>query len=110
MSEIALYNILKRIEGVSDDEIEKAHVAIEYHNAEAKATVEEARLALKKVEDLFEKVKEASDRGWATSLDLVNLKIELIDRIAEQERRLIKHIYGAFGMALVGVGLMIKFL
>ena len=78
MSEIALYNILKRIEGVSDDEIEK--------------------------------VKEGHDKGWVTSLDLANLKIELIDRIAEQERRLIKHIYGAFGMALVGVGLMIKFL
>ena len=60
--------------------------------------------------DEIEKVKEVHDKGWVTSLDLANLKIELIDRIAEQERRLSKHIDGAFGIVLVGVGLMIKFL
>ena len=87
MSEIALYNLLKRIPNATDDEVEKA------------------------VTDV------ASTKDVATKADvarvdktIAELKAETKADIANLETRLTKQIYAVAGIIIAAVGLMIKFL
>ena len=75
-----LCNLLRRIPGATDDEVEKA------------------------VNDV------ASSREVATKADLANLETRVIEKMANLETRLTRQMYGAVGIILAGVGLMIKFL
>ena len=82
MSEIALYNTLRKIDGVSDDEAKEAVANI------------------------------ASSQEVATKSDIKDMatKADLKAGLAELETRLVKQMYGAVAIILAGVGLMIKFL
>ena len=80
MADIALYNLLRRIPDATDDEVERA------------------------VNDV------ASSREVATKADLANLETRIIEKMANLETRLTRQMYGAVGIILAGVGLMIKFL
>ena len=83
MSEIALYNLLTRMG----------------------ADPEEAKEAIADI---------ASSKEVATKADLktglANLETRLIEKIANQEARLTKQIYGVAGIIIAAVGLMIKLL
>ena len=80
MSDIALYNILRKIDGVSDDEAKEA------------------------VADV------ANSKEVATKADLKAEIAKVDKAIAELEARLIKQIYAVAGIIIAAVGLMIKFL
>ena len=84
MTEIALYNLLKRIPDATDDEVEKA------------------------VADV------TSTKEVATKSDIVELKVEtkadLKTGLANLETRLTNRIYAVAGIIVTAVGLMIKFL
>jgi len=85
MSEIALYDTLRKIPEVSD--------------AEAKEAVAD-------IASVKEMATKADIKDMATKVDIV--KIEKI--IAELEAKLTRQMYAAVGIILAGVGLMIKFL
>ena len=89
MSEIALYNTLRKIPEVSD--------------AEAKEAV--ADIASSK-----EMATKADIKDMATKADLANLETRVIEKMANLETRLTRQMYGAVGIILAGVGLMIRFL
>ena len=89
MSEIALYNTLRKIPEVSD--------------AEAKEAV--ADIASSK-----EMATKADIKDMATKADLANLETRVIEKMANLETRLTQQMYGAVGIILAGVGLMIRFL
>ncbi|MBC6414466.1 MAG: hypothetical protein GDA45_06265 [Chromatiales bacterium] len=84
MTEIALYNLLKRIPDATDDEVEKA------------------------VADV------TSTKEVATKSDIVELKVEtkadLKTGLANLETRLTNRIYAVAGIIVTAAGLMIKFL
>ena len=75
-----MYNTLRKIDGVSD--------------AEAKEAVADV----------------ARSREVATKADLATLETRVIEKMASLETRLTRQMYGAVGIILAGVGLMIKFL
>ena len=86
MSEIALYNMLRKIPEVSDDEAKEA------------------------VADI------ANSKEVATKADLAQLETRLIEKMAEQETKLTKQMYamagviiGAIGGIIAVAGLMIRF-
>ena len=80
MSGIALYNTLRKIDGVSDDEAKEA------------------------VADV------ASSKERTTKADLKAEIAKVDKAIAELETKLIKQIYAVAGIIIAAVGLMIKFL
>ena len=84
MSDIALYNLFRRIPDATDDEVEKA------------------------IAD-FSSAKEVT-----TKTDLAKLETRLIEKMSEQEVRLTKLICIVFaintGIIIAAVGLMINFL
>ncbi len=84
MSDIALYNLFRRIPDATDDEVEKA------------------------IAD-FSSAKEVT-----TKTDLAKLETRLIEKMSEQEVRLTKLICVVFaintGIIIAAVGLMINFL
>ena len=84
MSDIALYNLFRRIPDATDDEVEKA------------------------IAD-FSSAKEVT-----TKTDLAKLETRLIEKMSEQEARLTKLIYAVVaintGIIIAAVGLMINFL
>ncbi|MBC6414605.1 MAG: hypothetical protein GDA45_06975 [Chromatiales bacterium] len=84
MSDIALYNLLKRIPDATDEEIEKA------------------------VAD-FAVSKEVS-----TKADLANLETRVIEKVATLEAKLTRQMYAVGGVIIIVntavIGLMIRFL
>ena len=80
MSEIALYNLLKRIPDVSDDEAKEA------------------------VADI------ASTKEVATKADLAKLETRVIEKVANLDAKLTKQMYASVGIIIAAVGVMIKFL
>ena len=80
MSEIALYNLLKRIPDATDNEVEKAIAGV------------------------------VNSREVATKADLAELETRLIKKMANLEARLSKQVYAVTGIVIAAVGLMIKFL
>ena len=84
MSDIALYNLLKRIPDATDEEIEKA------------------------VAD-FAVSKEVS-----TKADLANLETRVIEKVANLEAKLTRQMYAVGGVIIIVntavIGLMIRFL
>ena len=88
MSDIALYNLLKRIPDTTDEEAKEAVGGV-------------ASAATKS--DIKDMTTKSDIKDMATKSDL---RIGL----AELETRLTNRMYGMAGIILVGVGLMIKFL
>ncbi len=84
MTEIALYNTLRKINGVSD--------------AEAKEAVADVASS-----------KEVATKEYIKA-EIANLEARVIEKMATLETRLTRQMYGAVGIILAGVGLMIKFL
>ena len=80
MSEIALYNLLKRIPDATDEEVEKA------------------------VADV------ASTKEVATKADLAKLETRVIEKVANLDAKLTKQMYASVGIIIAAVGVMIKFL
>ena len=91
MSNIALYDLLRRIPDATDEE--------------AKAAV--ADIAKK------DEVATKSDiKGTATKLDIAELKTEMADintKIANLETRLVKHTYSMAGVVVAAI-IIVKFL
>ena len=93
MTEIALYDILRRIPDTTDNEAKEAVADI----ANSK------------------EVSTKSDiKDMATKSDLAELETRVIEKISDQEARLTKLIYSVaainIGVVISAVGLMIKFL
>ena len=84
MSDIALYNLFRRIPDATDDEVEKAIANF------------------------------SSAKKVTTKTDLAKLETRLIEKMSEQEARLTKLICVVFaintGIIIAAVGLMINFL
>ena len=80
MSDIALYNLLKRIPDATDDEVEKA------------------------VTDI------ASSKEMATKADIKDMatKADLKTGLAEQETRLIRQMYAVAGIIIAAITLIVK--
>ena len=85
MTEIALYDTLRKIPDVSDTE---------------------AREAVANIASSQEVATKSDIKDMATKADIAEVKTE----IAELETRLVKQMYGAVAIILAGVGLMIRFL
>ncbi len=94
MSEIALYDTLRKIPDVSDTEAREAvaHIA----SSQEVATKS----------DIKDMATKADIKDMATKANIAEVKTE----IAELETRLVKQMYGAVAIILAGVGLMIRFL
>ena len=92
MTDIALYNILRKVDGVTDAEAKEAVTDIA--NSKDMAT-------------------KADIKGMATKTDLANLETRVIEKMANLETRLVKQIYAVAGIIIViniaSVGLMLRF-
>ena len=103
MTDIALYNILRKVDGVTD--------------AEAKEAVND-------IANSKDMATKADIKGMATKTDLANLETRVIEKMANLETRviekmanletrLVKQIYAVAGIIIViniaSVGLMLRF-
>ena len=93
MTEIALYNILRRIPDTTDNE---------------------AKEAVSDIANSKEVATKSDIKDMATKSDLAELETKVIEKISDQETRLTKLIYSVaainIGVVISAVGLMIKFL
>ncbi len=103
MSEIALYDTLRKIPDVSDTEAREA-VANIVSSQEVATKSDIKDMATKS--DIKDMATKSDIKDMATKADIAEVKTE----IAELETRLVKQMYGAVAIILAGVGLMIKFL
>ena len=109
MSEIALYNTLRKIPEVSEVEAKEAVADVANSKEVAtKADIAELKAATKA--DIAKIDKTITELKAATKADIAGLKAETKADIAELETKLTKQIYAAVGVIIAAVGLMIKFL
>ena len=85
MSEIALYNIFKKIPGITDDEVKEA---------------------VDDVASAKEVATKADIKDMATKKDVADLKTE----IAELETRLVRQMYAIAGIVIAAISFIVKVL